>query len=115
MEEIEMTLLIADTAKQPWEEKRRGFGWERELKRAGTTIDTIDSISVFDKTSGADITLTAKKAGSEQKEPGGYAISAIFVGGTGGQVYSIEFRATALNGEKYEGDLELEISADGTR
>lgn len=97
--------------KQPWEEKRISHDFTQDLA-AGDTIASVDSIDVFDASTGAEVTAAGHgvKPGSEQVDGGSKSVSAVYIGGEDGQAFKARARVVTAGGEKLEGDLIIKIA-----
>ena len=110
-----MAFVKTNFPKHPWDERRIAHDFSDELAKAiatGDTIASIDSIKVYDGASGADITATGKANGSEQVAADNKSISAIYKGGTVGQMYWMVARIVTENGEKISGIIVMEIGKE---
>lgn len=103
-----MAIVYANLPKPSWDERRIAHDFTDDLA-SGDTIASITSITVYDNTTGADITTTAKKTGSDQRDSGNKSVSAIYQAGTSGQTYKIVAKVVTTNGEKLSGTIIMAI------
>jgi hypothetical protein len=103
-----VAILYTNLPKPAWDERRIAHDFADDLA-VGDTIASIDSISVSDADTGADITASAKSAASNQIDTGNKSVSAIYKGGTPGQKYRMVARVVTTNGEKLSAIIQMEI------
>jgi len=94
-----MIRVQTNLPKASWSERRISHDFSDDLA-AGDTIASIDSIKVFDDTTGTDLTATAIRVASEQIDAGAESVSAVYIGGTPGQIYRLEAKVVTTGGEK---------------
>jgi hypothetical protein len=103
-----MAILYTNLPKPAWDERRIAHDFTDDLA-VGDTIASIDSISVSDADTEADITGTAKSAASDQIDSGNRSVSAVYKGGTPGQNYRMVARVVTTNGEKLSAVIQMAI------
>lgn len=94
-----MIRIYTNLPKAAWAERRISHDFSDDLA-TGDTIASIDSIKVFDDSTNVDITATAKRVGSEQIDEGNESVSAVYIGGTPGQVYRMEAKVVTAGTER---------------